>query len=254
MNQCTKMTIVPVLILAGLWFMHGYFKTTGPEATADRELARILKVVETPAYATEDEGETAGWCEPANRVALANFITENPGTEAANCAEVWSIFMEEHLERNPSVTEERQRRAKLAERLRVIAQTSTRPGTVKMARLQRAAVLFAEDESDHGAFQEQVAEILNHIKEYETEKDVEYRRYLRFTGVPRPEIEPNFRFLAADEEMYAHQLDRALEMTRVVKDKFPDWKRQSVDSQIEMIGLYKRGWTPENSVRMASRN
>jgi len=123
-----------------------------------------------------------------------------------------------------------------------------------MAKLEWAFRLFAEDNEDHTGFEKQADEILSHIKEYESEKDKEFLRYLKVVEMRPLEIEPNLRLLMVYEECYDHCLDRALELARELKQKYPAWEPRSVNSEIEMIELYKRGWTLENSSRNLSKN
>jgi len=139
----------------------------------------------------------------------------------------------------------------LAKRLKLISKKTSRPGTDKMAKIERAALLFAQDNSDHAEFEKQTDEILNHIREYESEKDRQFLSFLQVAEMRRSEIEPNFRLLIADEEICAHHLDKALELTKELEGKFPNWDTQSVKGQIEMIELFKRGWSPNSSHRLA---
>jgi hypothetical protein len=251
------MRTAPVLILAYGLLIQGCAKAPDPDVTRQKELAVILKPLLKPpviSFWSEDYDEPPGWDEPMNRQALRNFIAKYPETEEVYQAEIWLAFASAYTERRPVAVDERSRTAELAERLKIISQKTARSGTEKMAKLERAFRLFAEDNEDHTRFEKQADEILGHIKEYESERDQEFLRYLNVLEMRPSEIEPNLRLLVVYEKCYDHHLDKALELAKELKQKYPAWEPRSVNSEIEMIELYKRGWTPENSFRSLSKN
>ena len=241
----------PILIFACTLLIQGCTQTPGPSATRQTELTTILKPFLKPGVLTDDYQKSPGWYEPTNRQALRNFIAKHSETEEAYQAEVWLIFASAQTERQLLPSAEKCHRAELAKRLKLISKKTSRPGTDKMAKIERAALLFAQDNSDHAEFEKQTDEILNHIREYESEKDRQFLSFLQVAEMRRSEIEPNFRLLIADEEICAHHLDKALELTKELEGKFPNWDTQSVKGQIEMIELFKRGWSPNSSHRLA---
>ena len=123
-----------------------------------------------------------------------------------------------------------------------------------MAKLERAFRLYGDEPGDHAEFYGQVNDILSHIGEFESEKDGAFRHYLKVVEMRPSEIEPTLRFLVVREKSYDHQLDKALDLAKELKQRFPTWEPQSVDGAIEMMELYKRGWTPSNSIRDLSKN
>jgi hypothetical protein len=250
----TDMKITPVLILVTVLLVQGCEKKSNPTAVRQKELTRILKPLLKPAVYSfwEDEEESApGWCEPTNREALRVLIAKYPETEEAYQAEVWLMFASQYTERNPISSEEKLRRMAMAGRLKIISQKTTLSGTAKMANIERAGILFLQDDEDHSEFEKQADEIIGHAKEYEREKSKPFLLYLETTETKPLDIEPTFRLLIVNEELCAHRQDNALALAKELKNKFPSWETQSVNGQIEMIELYKRGWTPENSMRAA---
>jgi hypothetical protein len=251
------MKAASILILVCALLIQDCAKASDPNAARQKELADILKPLLKPAilsFWSEDYDEPPGWYEPTNRQAARSFIAKYPETENAYLAEVWLVFASAYTERRLVAADEKNRIAGMAEKLKIISQKTGRPGTEKMAKLEWAFRLFAEDNEDHTGFEKQADEILSHIKEYESEKDKEFLRYLKVVEMRPLEIEPNLRLLMVYEECYDHCLDRALELARELKQKYPAWEPRSVNSEIEMIELYKRGWTLENSSRNLSKN
>src|SRR6185437_16078101 len=111
---------------------------------------------------------------------------------------------------------------------KIISQKATLSGTAKMANIERAGILFAggEDSENHSEFEKQANEIVNQAKEYEAEKSKPFLRYLKVTETKPSDIEPSFRLLIVDEEVYAHRLDNALTLANQLKNKFPRWEPQ----------------------------
>jgi len=251
-----KMRTVPVLILACALLIQGCEKAADPSATRQKELAGILKPLLKPEVYSfwEDEIKTPpGWYEPTNRQTLKLFITKYPETEESYQAEVWLAFASAYSERRPVLSEEKRRVAELTERLKIISLKTSEPGTKKMAELERASRLFQDEPGDHTEFYRQVDGILGHIREFESEKGAPFRRYLKLVEMRLSDIEPTLRLLVVNEKGYDHQMDKAIELAKELKRKFPAWDPQSVNGMIEMLELYKRGWTPSSSLRDLSQ-
>lgn len=142
----------------------------------------------------------------------------------------------------------------MAERLKTISQKTSCPGTEKMAELERAFVLYQDCPGDHATFYRQVNEILARIQDFQSEKSKPFRLYLQATEMGPSEIEPTLRFLVVSEKCYDHQQSEALALAKELKQKYPNWESQSVNSEIEMIELYQSGWTSPWSHRELSQN
>src|ERR1017187_4167512 len=154
-----KMNPVPILILACALLIQGCANTPDPNAARQKELSCILKPPQKPGVLTEDYQESPGWYEPTNRQALRNFIAKHSETEEAYQAEIWLMFASAQTERQPIPSEEKRRKAEMAERLKIIYQKTSRSGTEKMAKIERAAILFDEGNEDHAEFEKQADEI-----------------------------------------------------------------------------------------------
>ena len=251
------MKAASILILACALLIQGCEKASDPSATRQTELARILKPLLKPEVYSfwDDEIKTpAGWCEPTNRQALNLFITKYPETEESYQASVWLAFATAYTERCPIQSDEKRRVAELTERLKMVSQKTSQHGIERMAKLERAFRLYGDEPGDHTEFYGQVNDILSHIGEFESEKDGAFQRYLKVVEMRPSEIEPTLRLLVVNEKGCDHQLDNALDLAKELKRRFPTWEPQSVNSAIEMMELYKRGWTPSNSIRDLSKN
>jgi hypothetical protein len=252
-----EMKAASILILACALLIQGCEKATDPVATRQKELAGILKPLLKPEVYSfwDDEIKTsAGWCEPTNRQALKLFIAKYPETEESYQASVWLAFASAYTERCPIPSEEKHRVTELTERLKMVSQKTSQHGIERMAKLERVFRLYGDGSGDHAEFYGQVNDILSHIGEFESENDEVFRHYLKMVEMRPSEIEPTLRFLVVNEKCCDHQQDQALELAKELKQIFPSWEPQSVNSAIEMMGLYKRGWTPSNSVRDLSKN
>jgi len=241
-----KMKAVPILILVCAVLAQGCAKTDRAGTTRSTELAAVLKPLLKPAtgpFWSEDEEEPPGWCEPANRQAVRDFVAKYPETEEAYQAEVWLAMAGAYTERNPMRLAEKRRQEEVVQRLKAIGHATARAGTEKMAELERAFRLYRDEPGDHTEFYQQVDEILSHIQDFKSEKDGVFQRYLEVAEMRAGDIEPTLRLLAAREKGFDGHLDRALEMARELKQKFPGWEPQSVNSLIEMYELYQRGQT-----------
>jgi len=252
-----EMKVASILILASALLIQGCEKASGPSVTRQKELAGILKSLLKPEayFFWDDEIKTsAGWCEPTNRQALKLFITKYPETEESYQASVWLAFASAYTERCPIPSEEKRRTMELTEELKMISQKTSQHGIERMAKLERAFRLYGDEPGDHTEFYKQANDILSHIGEFESEKDGAFQRYLKVVEMRPSDIEPTLRFLVVNEKGCDHQLDKALDLAKELKQRFPNWEPQSVNGAIEMMELYKRGWTPSNSIRVLSKN
>jgi len=243
--------------LAGVLLIQGWVRTPDSGRARQNELTGILTPLLKPAaqpFWSDDYEEPSGWYSPTNRQALRKFIAKYPGTEEAYQAEIWLAFASAGTERCPVAADEKRRTAGLTERLKIISQRTARSETAKTAKLERAFLLFAEDDANHTGFETQAGEILSQIKAYESETGKDFLRYLALAEMRPSEIEPNLRLLGVCEQCYDHHLDQALELALELKQKYPNWEPRSVNGEIEMIELYKRGWTLENPSRSLARN
>jgi hypothetical protein len=246
-----------ILIFVCAWLIQGRKKAVDPVATRQEELASILKPLLTPeAYPFwDDEAETGpGWYKATNRQTLKLFIAKYPETEESYQASIWLAFASAYTEKCPIPSKEKRRVTDLTDRLKMVIQRTSQHGTERMAKLELAFRLYGEEPEDHTDFYGQVNDILNHINEFESEKDAAFRRYLKVRETRPSEIEPTLRLLVVNEKCCDHQLDNALSLAKELKQKFPNWEQQSVNGAIEMMELYKRGWTPSNSIRHLSEN
>lgn len=221
-----------LLILTSVLFVQGCARSPESIRARQNELARVLNSYLKLAVETEDFQENAGWFQPANRQALADFTAKYPGTEESFQAEIWlALGLPPH---EKFIT---------AERLRAIGQAASQPGTVKFAKLERAWTLYQENSNDHADFIKQADEILSHIEEYQADKQL--RHYLTLMRYPISDLEPDLRLSIVYEEAYGGHLDTALELVKDLKNRFPHWQNRSVDAEIKMIELYKSGsWPP----------
>lgn len=252
-----EMKTASILILACALLIQGCEKAADSSATRQKELAGILKPLLKPGGYSfwDDEVETPpGWYEATNRQALKLFIAKFPETEESYQASVWLAFASAYTERCPIPSEEKRRVTELTERLKLVSQKTSQHGVERMAKLERASRLYGDEPGDHTEFYEQVNDILSHIGEFESENDGAFRHYLKVREMRPSEIEPNLRFGVVREKGYDFQLGNALDLAKELKRRFPTWEPQSINGEIEILELYKRGWTPSNSVRDLSKN
>ena len=254
--------IAATFILVGGLLVLAWWMAADSRTPRERELAAVLKPLLKPAggsFWSEDEEQPEGWCEPANRQAVKDFVTKYPGTEEAYQAEVWLAMAGAYSERSPYWSVEKRRQDEVVKRLSVIGHTTAQAGTEKMAELERAFRLFQiaddarSDEAGAAEFERQAEGIFNHIKEYESEQDKVFLHYLKVLDMKPAEIEPTLRYLVAYETGY-HDRGRQLRLARELKQKFPRYDPPGVNSMIEILELEQKGWTLANSVRGSGRN
>ena len=123
--------------------------------------------------------------------------------------------------------------------MEIIISKSVLPGTVKMAKIVRVNELCAAE--DYVESEKQIYEILAHVKEYESENDLQFRHYLKAIEESPSDIEPELRDTLVIEACYQNHFKKALTLAEGLKEKFPAWDPQSVNGAISML---KRGWTP----------
>jgi hypothetical protein len=248
-----------MLTLAGLCMASGCAKATDAESARKEELAAVLtsflRVPPPPADPDEASNDNPGWYDPANRQALRDFIAKYPDTEEGYQAGVWLVFARSITEINQGLSlseidrtdrakareklisfevERKHRRAEFAEELNRIISKTTRPATAKMGKILRAGQLLQAD--DYSEFEKQAYDILNHAKEYETEKDEPFMRFTQIDKTPAWETEPIFRQLLIVSECLQHHFDKALVLAKELKEKFPKWsKHERIDGNIEML-------------------
>lgn len=216
--------------------IEGCTKEASPDTLRQKELNGILKPFLKPGVQTEDYQEGYGWCQPTNRLAMKNFIAKYPDTEEAYQAEIWLIF----AQANDFIRDWHQRirvRAEQAQKLATIISKSTRPGTVKMARLVRVNELC--DAENFAESEKAINEILVNIEEYKSENGDQFRRYLKAIDESPSDIEPGLRNMLVIEESYQMHLPKALVLAEDLKQRFPIWDQQSVNGAIEMLKLGK---------------
>ena len=249
-----------VLTLINLLMAQGCAKATDADSVRQRELAAVLTaLLKTPPPPTDpDESsiEKPGWYDAANRQALRDFIAKDPDSEEAYLAEVWLVFAQANTEINrpiPLSRSERADRAKVRERIisdrlerklkwadlaeileRIISRT-TQPGTAKIARILRTGYLLQANE--WAEFQKQADEILAHIKEYKSENDEQFLRFMKVIKTPPSEEEPTLRQMLVISECHQHHLDRALALAKELKQAFPRWRQREIDGNIHMLEL-----------------
>ncbi len=250
--------ICQALALIGFLMLLGCAKATGASSVRKGELtpvlAALLKIPPPPADPDEPSNENPGWYDPANRHAVRDFIAKYPDTEEAYQAGVWLIFAQGSTEVYGSISvsksergdkakvrekissylsEQKGRRAALAEKLKRIISRTSRPGTAKTAKLLRAGQLLSAEE--YAGFAEQAYDILAHIKEYESEKDKHFLRFADVTETPPAEIEPTLRDMLVVSECHQHHLGKALALAKELKQNFPKWHRREIDGNIDML-------------------
>lgn len=241
-----------ILILACGLVMLACWMMTDSGTPRQRELAAVLKPLlklSTESFWSEDEEPSWGWYDAKNRQVVRDFVAKYPGTEEAYQAEVWLAMAGAYSERNPVRSAEKRRQAEVVERLETISHATAVAGTRKMAELERAFRLYQDEPGDHAEFYSQAEAVLGRIQDFKSERDGAFRRYLQVTELRAEDIEPTLRLLVAREKGMEGQLDQELKLARELKEKFPHWEPQSVNSSIEMTELYQRGWRLDNSAR-----
>jgi len=252
-----KIKAASILVLICGFLIFVGWMTGGAGTARERELAAVLKPLLKPAtYVlwSEEELKPAGMYEPKNRQAVKDFVTKYPGTEEAYQAEVWLAMAGKYSETAPYFLAEKQRQTAVAERLRIISRTTSRPGTRKMAELQRAFGFYQDQPGEHAGYYEQADEIISHIEDYTSEKDAAFQRYLQVLEMKPSDIEPTLRLLAAHEKGYDDDLAGGLKMARELERKFPHWETQSVGGLIESYELAGRGLAAPDSLHGVSRD
>jgi hypothetical protein len=232
-----------IFIMVYALLILGCTKSSAPETARQRELAAILKpfLASTEVGGGDDAEVIHGWTKPTNQQALKNFTAKYPDTEEAYEAELWLSFATAPV--SLQTFQQKHQAAEMAERLKVISQKTSCPGTQKMAELERAFALYQERPGDHADFYQQVNNILVGIQDFKSEESGPFRRYLQTEEIKPSEIEPNLRFLVTREKCIDHKQAEALALAKELKQKYPNWESQSVNGEIEMIELYQSGWT-----------
>lgn len=231
-------------MLACLLMVSGCVRSLTPEAARQRELAAILKPFLTQTEISDDgySEMVPNWRNRANQNPLRVFIAQHPETEEAYEAEIWLSMATAPT--STETFEKRRVQADIAEKLKTISQKTSCPGTKKMAELEGAFTLYQDSwPGDHTAFYQQADDILVRIADFQSEKSGLFRLYLQATEMKPSDIEPTLRLLVVREKCFDHQQTEALALARELKHAYPNWEPRSVNSQIEMIELFQRGWT-----------
>lgn len=236
------MRIWPLLSLACALLTQSCAEAPNPAASRENELAVILtalqKIPPAPANIDEQGGENPGWYNPTNQQALKLFIIKYPDTEEAYLAEVWLIFAQCAIERSWDMSEMKHLWTEMGQRLEIITSKTTRPGTAKIAKIERAFVLHSAE--DYGGFEKQMDEILGHIKEYEVERDKQFLKFCKVIDTRPSEIEPTLRRMRIVEKCHQHHLEEALALAEDLKQEFPQWSnREGIDGNIHLLKLGK---------------
>jgi hypothetical protein len=243
-----------IFIVACALLVEACTKSSAPETARQRELVAILKpfLASTEVGWGEDAEVIHGWTNPTNQRALKNFTAKYPDTEEAYQAELWLSFATAPV--STQTFQQRHQAAEMAERLKVISQKTSCPGTQKMAELERAFALYQERPGDHADFYQQVNNILARIRDFKSDKSGLFQQYLQTEEIKPSEIEPNLRFLVTREKCIDHKQAEALALAKELKQKYPNWEPKSVNGEIEMIELYQSGGTPPWSHGALSQN
>ena len=233
-----RSTQITALYIAAL-FLHGCIKAPTPEALRQKELARILVPLLYPGDESESHQRGAGVGNPTNRLAVAAFITRHAGTEEALRAQVWLVFSQHNTETSWEPAEGHPTKAERIQTLERVISSSSIPATIKMAKMQRVNE-FLDAPGSTTEFEKQVAEILTHIADYQSERDWQYRR---LTGnMSAYQLEPELRILLVMKACHELHLDKALVYAEDLKRRYPVWsKHENIDSAIWMLN---RGQTP----------
>lgn len=199
------------------------------------ELAPLLKALQwkppPPRNPDYDTSPNPGWFNPKNRDALASFIEKYPNSEEAYLAEAWLIFAGGGAGRSPDIPEWKRQRATDAQALTRIITNATSQGTAKIAKLVKSAMLL--DADMHEELKILVDDILSNIREYETEQDLQFKKFLEVTETPPSEIEPYLRQKRVISECHQGNLTGALVLAEELQAKYPDWsKRELIHSAI----------------------
>jgi hypothetical protein len=247
---------VSILVCISLLIAHPLVAVDS-SAARQKELAVILPALQKtpPAPSNPDEpcDENPGWYDPTNRQALKTFVTKYPDTEEAYLAEVWLIFAQSPTEGSRDMSENKRLWTSRAQRLETIISKTTRPGTAKIAKIERASALHRAE--DYGGFEKQMDEILGHIKEYEAEKDKQFLSFCTVTDTPLSEIEPTLRRMLIIEECHQHHLEKALALAEDLKRKFPQWSnRKGIDGNIHLLKLSKSPYPTREELNDVGRS
>jgi len=226
-------------------------------AARQKELAVILEALRKtpPAPSNPDEpcDENPGWYDPTNRQALKTFVTRYPDTEEAYLAETWLVFAQSFTERSRDMSEIKRLWTERARRLETIVSKTTRPGTAKIAEVERVSALHNAE--DYGGFNKQMDEVLGHIKEYEAEKDKQFLSFCKVIETPPSEIEPTLRRMLIIEECHQHHLEKALALAEDLKQKFPQWSnRKGIDGNIHLLKLGKSPYPTREELNNVGRS
>jgi serpin B len=199
----------------------------GPDSVQSFRLRRILAALQEQPQPRDpdDYCDNPGWYDPANRQALRSFIAQHPETEDAYVAEVWLMFAQAAPERIRNPFERRRVALERARRLETIAAITRRPGTAKMAELEKAFQL--ELGEDHPGYRKQVDRILARLNEFQSEQDRQFSIFCRLREMPPPEIEPYLRRLLIVFACQEGNRKAALAEAEYLQDKFPQWSRRN---------------------------
>jgi len=84
--------------------------------------------------------------------------------------------------------------------------------------------------------EEQVNDVLAHIREYESERDEQFLRYVKIEGISQSGIEPELRRKLLVKECHQHNFEKALALAKSLKERFPEWsKHYNIDNDMHML-------------------
>lgn len=212
-----------------------------PTNATEAELKSILSRLQKPPIETESYQEAGGWADVKNLEALTAFISKYPDTEESLLAETWLMYAQQNdktLVRNTA--EAHRQRVERAARLKAIITKTTRPGTAKIAMIQRTGELSGAE--DFAELEKQINEIIARIKEFKAEKDKQFSIYLKLNETPVSALEPAMHRELIMMECDQDRLKEALVRAQKLQQDFPGWSRR--ENIQNAINLLQRGKSP----------
>lgn len=212
-----------------------------PSSAIEAELQSILSRLQKPPIETESYQEAGGWADVKNIETLTAFISKYPDTEESLLAETWLIFAQQNDANLIRDTAEAQRRrVERAARLKAIIAQTTKPGTAKIAMIQRTGELSGAE--DFAELEKQIKEIIARINEFKAEKDKQFSIYLKLNETPVSALEPSMHHSLIIMECHQDRLKEALARAQKLQQDFPGWSRR--ENIQGVIGRLQSGKSP----------